>query len=722
MPLDASNIIQSNTGDFSSTSGTATLGAGTTAGNLIVVAAVGGDTADVNGTDLTISGFDKAGFAQSGVYQNAFFFTKVTAGGETSWTVTVTNGPSQVLWMALEIEGADLDTFNYSGYPAVFNGAEGNSVTTSVASQTLTTSDSGSYDTFGIALHAASAASGVIPDIDGHTDNWQELASVSRTNGSRGIRMSVSARNYLSIGPASVTADYTPASPGDSRMIVLTAAAGRHAPVIRTMCGWEFGTATTLTQVGSAGDIAVVDEVVGTPEVVSTFARTGSYSLKLTSSAAAESVAWTNAFDKGLNQGMGEPVTAVVPLCFYFDTSLPGSDVELFSIDAGSATNSVKVWYRTASQKIGVKVGTSGTERLSDAVVAANKWVGIEVRYDPRTTVHSCDWQVDYDSTDATGPVTQTQATMTGMTAAVVSRFRLGWQTSTTATVYYDDVLFCATRKAYPVGLVNIRPLRPNPGGTATISGTAANFNLFSSNGGTLSAWTSAGAISALDEIPPTVGASADGVAQVTAASGHYCRVPLETYALAPDDVGRAIRMYALGWAASTSAAALIVQGHDGANTQDMGGDSTDAGFDTTTYRWMTKTFRHSFSETPYTVSQAKLDALFIEFGRSGDATPDVGLLWAFAEVATQPAIVYSVLDAEGGAFTVYVRQDAHSQAVASYLVTTPVGARGATFTWTIDGVDGDQYVAADTTFEKDVGAVDIAQVTAIGLIPDPTA
>lgn len=720
MPLDASNIIQSNTGSFESTSGSVTLSA-TTAGNFVIIAATGGDNNDVNPTDLAITGFDKDGFAQSGAYQNSFFFTKVTSGGETSWTINVTNGPQQVLWMAIELEGADTDVMTFSGYPGVYLGDAENSAAVSVASQTMSTGTSGSYDTFGIALQVASADSGTIPDINGHTDNWQELASVSRTNGTRGIRMSVAARNYLSLTPLGLTVSISPSSPAECRMIAFTAANGRHAPVVRTMCGWEFGTASNLTQVGTSGDIAVVDEVVGTPEVVSAFKRTGSYSLKLSSSAATESVAWIDGFDKGLNGGVGQSSVGVAPVCFYFDTSLPGSDVELFSMEAASsASNSVKVWYRTASQKIGVKVGT-GTEQLSDTTVAADKWIGVEIRYDPRTTTHTCDWRVDYDSQDATGPVEQTQATNTGMTAGVVTRFRLGWQTNTTATVYYDDVLFCGTRKAYPMGLVDIRPLRPDTGGTATITGSSANFNTFVSNG-TMSAWNSSTAINALDEIPPTVGASADGAAQVTAAAANYARIPMETYTLAPDDVARGVRMYALGWAAGTQAASLLVQGYDGTNTHAMGGDSTDAQFDNSTYRWLTKTFRNASSETPYVVSQTFVDALAIEFGDSGDATPDIGLLFAMAELATQPATVYGVLDAEAGAFTVYVRQDPHSAAVASYLVTTPVGSRGATFTWTIDGTPGSQYVNPNTTYEHNVSATDIGQVTEIGLVPDPTA
>jgi len=723
MPLSQDSIIQINSGDFSGSSGSVTLPASTTPGNMVVVLASGTATGASDGTptDLGITGFEKTGFADSDSWQNPFVFTKVNVGVESSWTLTVTvNGPQQVVWVALEVEGVDPEVYAITtGLAGVYLNITASSVYSLVASQTLTSSESGSYEALGIALHSASAAAGAIPTISGHTDNWQEIASPSRTNGTRGIRMSVSVRAYQSIGPLNVTASISPSSPTNSVMIVLNGVTAREAPIARAMCGFEFGTATTLTQIGSSGDLPVFDEVVGTPEVVSTFKRSGTYSLKLTASAATESVTWIGGFDKNLDDGFSPAEAANPSFAIYFDGALPGVDIELASIEAASvAANSVKVWYRTATQKIGVKVGT-GTEVVSNAVVAFNKWIGIELLYDPRITTHKCDWEIDYDSLDATAPVRQTQATNTGMTAGSITRFRLGWQTSTTATVYYDDVFISSVRKAFPMGLVNIRPLRPDSGGTATTTGTSANFQVFTSNGGTLVAFTSAGAISAVDEIPPVIGASADGVAQITANASNLCKIPMETYAMAANNVvGRGIRMYSLGWAASTSAASLQVQANDGVTVNPMGGDAIDAGFDNSGYRWMTKTLRPGAS-VPYVVTQAKLDALAIEFGNAGDATPDVGIHWALAELATQPAVAYSALEIEDGSFSAYVYQDVMSQSMVSVLVTTPAGVRGATLTYTIDGVDGSQYVGPNTVASKEIGATDISQVTALGLVPD---
>lgn len=724
MTLSQDSIIQSNSGTFEGTSGTVSLPASTTTGNMLVVLAVGTSTGsfDATPTDLAITGFDKNGTAASDSWQNSFIFTKTNVGVESSWTLTVTqNGTQQVLWYVMEVESVDYEVYVGTGFAGVYMSSEANSVHSSVSEQTLSTSSvSGSYETLGVTLFAASAASGTIPDITGYTDNWQEIASVSRTNGTRGIRMSVVVKGYQSIVALSVTATISPSSPTNSTMIVLNSATAKEAPVVRTLTGFEYGTATTLNQVGSSGDIAVFDEVVGTPEVVSTFKRSGTYSLKLTASAAAESVAWIDGFDKGLNGGIGSPTAGHTSFAIYFDGSLPGVDVELASLEVASSTsNSVKLWYRTASQKIGVKVGT-GTEVVSNTTVAASKWIGIELVYDPRTTTHTCNWQVDYDSLDATAPVSQTQATNTGMTAGNVTRFRLGWQTSTTATVYYDDVFFSGVRKAYPMGLVNIQGLRPDSAGTATTTGASTDFRVFTSNGGTLSTWTSAAAISSLDEIPPTVGGASDGVTQITANSSNLCQIPMETYAMATNSrVGRGVRLYALGWAASGTAAALVVQANDGVNTVSLGGDLTDAGFDNASYWWMTRTLRNPSSNLPYIVTQAKLDALSFELGNSPDATPDTGVHWVFAELATQLITANSAIEAEGAAFSVYEEKDPLSGSTVALIVTTPSGPRGATLNWTIDGSDGSQYVAANTIWRKDVGATDINQVTSLGLTPD---
>jgi hypothetical protein len=123
-----------------------------------------------------------------------------------------------------------------------------------------------------------------------------------------------------------------------------------------------------------------------------------------------------------------------------------------------------------------------------------------------------------------------------------------------------------------------------------------------------------------------------------------------------------------------------------------------------------------------YLLTQAKLDALTVSVGGSTDANPDVGIHAVLAEVAYAPAIPFGISEAEDGAFSVYVRQDPISQAVASYVVTTPSGTRGATFTWTSPLIgDGSHYTGPNTIWELPVGASNVGDVTGTGFGADPT-
>jgi len=261
--------------------------------------------------------------------------------------------------------------------------------------------------------------------------------------------------------------------------------------------------------------------------------------------------------------------------------------------------------------------------------------------------------------------------------------------------------------------------LKVDPAGTPTISGTTANFNVYTSNG-SMAAWNAANARAAIDDVPPTIGASSDGIAQVTVAGSDYVEVPMETFAAAPNHCHRAARWYWSGWAASGNPATCRVDILDSSGVQPAIAKA-DHGFDDVAQVWLTKMHRVGVTNTAfYLLDQTKVDALAFRWGFSDDANPDVGLHSVLVELVTQPAIVYGVLSAEGDSFKVYVRQDPISQSAVSYLVTTPSGTRGATLSWTIDGSDGSQYVGPNTTGEKVIGAVDISQVTYIALTPDP--
>lgn len=731
MPLSVDNIIQLNTGSFEGTSGSATLPSGTTAGSAVLIfAGLSSDNSSSHSIS-TPSGFDVVATLSAPRFTFPYvFLDQSSAGSETSWTLTVNGGSRIVCWAVAEVTGLDMTEAFLAGVPnGVFLNTSVNpsgvqSLVTSRSTNTSSTSES--FDSMALAFFVATSADSTIPVISGHTNGFTEIAATSFAGASQAQAISLAAKPSLSLATYSTTVSVSPSAYTVAALHAYTAADARHAPNIETCAGFEVGTATGLATTGIAtGDgPPIFDAVTGSPSVVTTSPRTGSYCLELSSSSAAECVTWTAPSSPtpagNLNKifgGNGTPL-GVCRFHVYFPTSLPSADTEIASVEAGSLANGVVIRYVSASQKLGVKIG-SGTEVLSDATVAASKWIGIDFRYDPRTTTHTCDWQVDYDTSDATAPVAQTSASTGSMTAAAITTARFGWSDARTATVRYDDIVWTRARKAYPIGGVNIRPLKVDPAGTPTISGTSTNFQVFTNNGSG-SAWNATNARNALDDVPPSIGSTADGVMQINVATSDYAEVPMETYTAAPDHVLRAARWYWAGWAGSGNPASCRFDILDG-TTDRVLHSLADHGFDDTALVWMAGMHRPAGSAF-YQLNQDKVDGLKFRWGWSDDANPDAGIHCALVELVTQPAVVYGVLEAEGGAFNVYVRQDPVSAAVASYLVTTPSGSRGATFTATINGSDFSQYVNPNTTYEKVVGAVDIAEVTAVGLIPDPTA
>lgn len=724
MPLNVDSIIQSNSGNFNGTSGTVSLGSATTADSTVVICAMNGNSTGADRHLTPPSGFAWASFEFSSSTQHTapYVFYKKTAGGETSWTLAFAANSAQVCWAVYEVQGLDLAApVHDSGIPNPFGDTGGlttNSTGTSAAAQ--------SYDVLVFAVHPTWIAGTTPVGIDGHTNGFTELHEESRNDGTDSVSMSVSIKSSQALSTHECTASFTAACHSRAIAVVFTAEGARWAPNITAMTGFEFGTTTTMTLTSIANNtqgMAPFDSIVGSPAIVTSTPRTGTYCLELASSAAAEAVVWANPGALLVTNGGFEQPYPVAVGRFHvrFPTSFPGADTEIASVERGSLANGVTFWYRSASQKIGVKVGT-GTEVLSDTTVATNTWIGIDFRYDPRTTTHTCDWQVDYNADDDTVPVAQTQASGTGMTAGEVSAFRMGWTTSKTATVRYDDVAISATRDNYPIGKLNVRLLKVDPSGTPTTDGDS-DWRVYTNNG-TLAAWSAAGARGALDEVPPVVGASSDGITQISVNSTNFAHIPLETYQAAPTEVLRAIKIYLVGWAASGNPATIAADVNDGVSTTNVFVPLADHGFDDTAMVWLTRVVEMG-SVGYYILTQAKLDAMRVDVGGSTDANPDVGIHAIFAELATQPASVFEIISAEDGAFTVDARIDPVSSGIASYLATVPAGTRGATLDWTIDGVSDSHYITpsggSPTTYEKVVGATSIESATSVGLTVDPT-
>lgn len=730
MPLSIDNVIQSKTGSFNGSSGSATLDVATTAGSAVVICAAyaspGSGTYDL----LTPSGFSLvAGVNGTTTTRKAVpkaFVKRNSAGGETSWTLTMSPTAGQVTWLAMEITGIGVDPLNtwYAAVPFVATPYDGG--TPSSISSTATDTSS-CFDVLAFAIHAARSASTTPATWSGQTNGFTELAEISRDDGSNALSMAVSYLPSLALGTFESTATLSAGDPATATCFALYADSARHAPDLALIFGAELGTMTNITNGSTAQSSTAVDAVAGSPEILSSPSpRSGNYFWRCSSSAAIENLTWTAAG----TLGQSEPTTGypLLPaLHVRFPTSLPSGDVPIASVEAGSISNGVVIWYRSASQKIGVKIG-SGTEQVSDATVTADHFIGIDLRYDPRTTTHTLDWYVDYDSTpgDSTGWAAQTQATASGMTAADITTLRTGWHDARTATVDYDDLTVSKMWGAFPQGTMGVYPVAVDPVGTPTIeriggTGDSGNFRTFSNGGSTLAAWDAATARSAVSEIPPALGNT--GVAQVSFTSGQldYAKFPMATRTAAPAEVLRAVRWYAAIGAASATAATVSVRSYDGEQEFNLF-TQTDHGQDGANLLWLCKMQRDpqlGGNITFYQLTQARMNALALGFGYSNDAAPDLYLYGCLAEVAAAPATVFTYTEASGG-FRVYVRQDPNSAAIASFLVTTPPGTRGATLYWTKNSVDDSHHTNADTADDVAIAAESIYDLSYVSFLPDP--
>ncbi len=660
MPQSDDSIIQVNQG----TGTTVSLPSATTSGNTIIIFAstLGWGTLG----NPIVSGFTRdAPFA--GVNSEAAIVSKQTSGGETSWTISLATG-SRVDWVVHEREGLDGE-FRVD--------VTDNSITNSLAHGNL--GESSAYDGVAYALHSSYISTGgVAPAIDSQTGGFAEFAEQNQNDGTIANVMAVS-QKYLqqpTVNSSTATATGVTPTRSVSLICVYAASGARRAADVDFCTGFEYGAVSSPTNAPLAVN-ALFTDFSGSPTIVSTSPRNGTYCLEISGTSNIQYVGW----DSNVLGATTSTKFQVERFCFMFVTSLPGADLQLFSMTG------VTGFYRSASQKIEIKKGT-GTAVLSDATVSANVWIGIDLRLDPRTTTHTVDWSVDYNANDATAAVAQTQASGTG-TALQAFTLRLGRETAGTGTVRYDDVVHSRIPGHYPLGDMAVFRLNPDPAGTLTISGTTANFNTFTANG-TMAAWNAATALAAIDDMPPTIGASADGIAQITAAGSDYVIIPMETYNLAANGyTARGVRLIVCGWAASGTAAGLGIHGYNGTDYTLF--IQADAAFDNTAAQWVCAMVRTT--GRPSWV-QANLDALEARVGYSSDATPDVGIHAVIAELVCRKSQTEDLFGSSGDLY-VTAKRDPDTLGLIGFTVEIPTG-RSATVDYTVDGVPNSTGLLTD--------------------------
>jgi hypothetical protein len=686
VPLSDADIIQAASGSFTTQNGTVTLPAGTTAGNTVIIVAA--THASHGGTVTTPSGFvsDSPAGVTGNTRPYVFRRSNVPA-DETSWAVSTSSatGP-MVRWTCYEVQGLDATA------PVDVVLASTTSTATGTTASTGTLAQSTTYDGWVLAAHAAyDSASPTAPTWSGHTGGLAERDEGGVTDGSVSIGLSVSMLStqqlaaYSSTATCSIT--LSSASPAGAWILVYSAAGAKREANIAHFWGFKIGAGAAGLATGNAG-VRYIETVTGTPAITAD-------GLQLASSAAAENV-----------QGAAIPISgqtvraAVQRLKLRFDTSLPSVDVELARVFTGS-TGPAVLSYRTASGKLGLQIG-SGTEQLSAGVVTTGTFYGIDIRLIGTTTAYTADWQVD--------GIDQAQASFTADAAWSGFTPQLGWSNAITVPgVTYAYALYSIVAGHYPLGEHLVVLVGPDPAATPTVSGTSSSFRRFTANGTIDGSFNAADIRNAVDDWPPTIGASADGLAVVTAHATDYIETPLATYDASGTGSIRAARPVLCIWAASATAATCKVVGWDGTAATTLFAEADPAADNSTTDpAWICKMWRPTGGWT-----QAKLDAAAIRFG-SNDATPDIGPHAVGMEVAVQVAATGTLFGDLASATS-----DPASAGVLGVDVT-PTSGYDATLHYEEGGTPTDVAAPGGTTTTEVIDAPDAPAVEYLALYPPP--
>jgi hypothetical protein len=344
-------------------------------------------------------------------------------------------------------------------------------------------------------------------------------------------------------------------------------------------------------------------------------ARSGSYGLLLSSAAANALARWTT-------DTFGTGKTAVaLGFAFRAPSAVPTTDQHFVAIGTGTG-RSLFFEFDTASGQLKLRMATVTPQSVLGPALEPDRWYWVELRYNVATTSYTADWSID--------GAAQWSLTGSDAAASTITAVDLGWNTNFTYTAHLDDAVLGDAAADYPLGPHKVVLLSVDPAGTVTLSGTAANFNTFTANG-TMAAWNATTARNNTDEVPPTIGASADGAAQITLQTTEYMQFPMTSYTLAVGETISGVRMLAPGWAATTTAATIGFRSWNGTTETVLQAGTVDPAFDasTTAPAWVCKMLTLADVNT-----QAELDALAFRVGFSSDATPDIGIHAVYAEVA----------------------------------------------------------------------------------------
>jgi hypothetical protein len=675
-------------------------GVATTAGNAVLV--IVGASGSITGVPAGWPAVDRS--IAGAVY--ACTMPSIAA-GETSWTFTI-NLASSVDWSfyVAELEGVDpavpleVSAVTLSGQTV----ADGGTFSTTTTGQTA------ALDTAAFAAFVADRT--VAPTWSDYTNGFEEVQEV--TTGSPTLRLAVARKDVAgATGTFETTATLdTSGSSSTSTAALIVVYRAANSPIVAPLdmfAGFEPGTHGGINShngVSNMLSVAVASNggTWGTNYLIQAgSARNSNYGLRVVQTGGSGYVIVGNlagaAFSFGLDLRVVSATGTVIVASF-------GSRFQIL--------------YDSSATKFGVRAGTTGTVSWQSATTALSDWAWVDLRVKMNTTTWRVEWRIE----EAGVMVDQAAAELTGQSASAISNtpLTLGSNAAQTMTVDFDNVCLSTYYAAYPLSPHQIRLLTVDPAGTPTVSGTSTNFSRFTANG-TLAAINAATAALLVDEVPPTVSASADGVCQTAVAASDYIEFPMVAPTLADDEIISGVRMLAAMWGGTgTGTGTVGIRSWDGTTETILIAASTsyDAGSPTavssTEPRWQCAMW-----PAPGGWTAAKLAAACLRFGFSDDATPDMGTDALYLEYATRKATTTTVIG-EAGGVELASNVNPNTTGVRSLVTTTP-SDQGTTLNWTDAGGPHTQPVAAastDTqTLDAEAGEVTVVEVVSGNELPD---
>jgi Tfp pilus assembly protein PilX len=252
------------------------------------------------------------------------------------------------------------------------------------------------------------------------------------------------------------------------------------APSITWMSGFETGVIWQATG-ANANDLAggftgVASGSSGIVDAVSSPARTGSYAMRVAPNSWASDYAYLSA-PYGITLGP----TVVAHFAIRMG-ALPTTDAPVFTIMNNSSNGwqhgNLFLYYRPSTGKwaIGMSLGlTPNVYQESSVTAVVGTWYSFDIRYQiTGTDTRKAEWYLD-------GVAQQTASVVDSAGSGSGPMVVFGqWGTSTFGgayTAYYDDVILSTTSANFPVGDINISPIKPDGMGTNVNPGSFEHYN-----------------------------------------------------------------------------------------------------------------------------------------------------------------------------------------------------------------------------------------------------